>query len=242
MALLEVDDLCAGYGLLQAVRGVSLRLDEGERVALVGANGAGKTTLLRSIAGGHPVTSGMVRFDGTDVTHLPAHRRVRQGIALVPEGRRLFPELTVEENLQVAATSGRSGHWDIETVLRTFPILEPIRRQRASTLSGGQQQTAAIARAMMTNPRLLLLDEVSLGLSPIAVDTVYTSLGELAGAATTMVLVEQDLTRAMAFADRVLCVLEGQLVLEGQAAELTREQVTAAYFGLEARRAPDDAT
>ena len=238
MSLLEVDRLEAGYGLLQAVRGISLTLDEGERVALVGANGAGKTTLLRSIAGAHPVAGGSLHFDGIDVTHVPAHRRVRQGIALVPEGRRLFPDLTVEENLQVAATSGRPGQWNLRTVLDAFPILGPLRRQRASTLSGGQQQTAAIARALMTNPRLLLLDEVSLGLAPVAVETVYDSLGQLTAAGTTMILVEQDLTRALAFTDRVLCLLEGQVVLEGQAGSVTREQVTAAYFGLDQKAGP----
>ena len=238
MSLLEVDRLEAGYGLLQAVRGISLTLDEGERVALVGANCAGKTTLLRSIAGAHPVAGGSLHFDGIDVTHVPAHRRVRQGIALVPEGRRLFPDLTVEENLQVAATGGRPGQWNLRTVLDAFPILGPLRRQRASTLSGGQQQTAAIARALMTNPRLLLLDEVSLGLAPVAVETVYDSLGQLTAAGTTMILVEQDLTRALAFTDRVLCLLEGQVVLEGQAGSVTREQVTAAYFGLDQKAGP----
>ncbi len=138
----------------------------------------------------------------------------------------------MEENLLVAASSRRSGHWTVETVFDAFPILGPLRRQRASTLSGGQQQTAAIARALMTNPRLLLLDEVSLGLSPVAVGTVYDSLRQLTASGTTMVLVEQDLARAMAFADRVICLLEGQVVLEGRARALTREQVTEAYFGL----------
>lgn len=238
MTLLALDGIEAGYGLLRAVRDVALSLEEGERVALVGANGAGKTTLLRSIAGAHPISAGSITFDGSDVTHLAAHRRVRLGIALVPEGRRLFPELTVEENLRVAQSSGRPGQWNVETIFDTFSILAPLRKQRASTLSGGQQQAAAIARALMTNPRLLLLDEVSLGLSPVAVATVYESLARLTATGTSMILVEQDLTRAMAFSDRVVCVLEGQIVLTGPSGELTREQVTAAYFGLRHKADP----
>jgi branched-chain amino acid transport system ATP-binding protein len=235
MSLLEVDRLVARYGLLTAVREVSLTVAEGERVALVGANGAGKTTLLRTIAGAHPASSGRVVFDGTDITGVPAHKRVPLGIALVPEGRRLFPDLTVEENLLVAAGHARAGHWSVPVVVDAFPMLAPLLGQRASTLSGGQQQAAAIARSLMTNPRLLLLDEVSLGLSPVAVHAVYESLAGLEGSGTTVVLVEQDLGRALSFADRVLCVLEGEIVLEGPAHSLTREQITAAYFGLGGR-------
>ncbi len=167
-----------------------------------------------------------------DISGLPAYRRVPLGIALVPEGRRLFPGLTVEENLLVAAGHARPGRWTLPVVLDAFQMLGPLLGQRASTLSGGQQQAAAIARALVTNPRLLLLDEVSLGLSPVAMQAVYESLRSLEGSGTTVVLVEQDLTRAMAFADRVLCVLEGRIVLEGAADMLTREQVTEAYFGL----------
>jgi branched-chain amino acid transport system ATP-binding protein len=232
MSLLEVTDLEARYGLLQAVRGVSFDVADGERMALVGANGAGKTTLLRVIAGAHAAAAGSVRFDGQDVTTVPAYRRVRQGVALVPEGRRLFPDLTVEENLLVAGARARPGPWALRTVLDAFPTLKPLRTQRASTLSGGQQQATAIARALMTNPRLLLLDEVSLGLAPMAVDAVYSSLQGLGREGTTVVLVEQDLARAIRFSDRLLCMLEGSVVLEGRADALTREQVTEAYFGL----------
>jgi branched-chain amino acid transport system ATP-binding protein len=232
VSLLTVESLEVQHGLLRAVREVSLEVEEGETLALVGANGAGKTTLLRALAGAHRPAAGRILFDGDDITRLPAYTRVGRGIALVPEGRRLFPALTVEENLLVARASGRSGTWDVERVIEAFPILAPLRQKRAATLSGGEQQATAIGRALMTNPRLLLLDEVSLGLAPIAVDAVYRSLEtQLAGGAT-LVLVEQDLARAMRVAGRVSCMLEGRIVLEGRTGELTREQITEAYFGM----------
>lgn len=233
MSLLSVQDLGVWHGLLQAVRDVSLTVDKSEVIALVGANGAGKTTLLRAIAGAHIPETGTVLFNGTDVTHLPAHKRAGIGIALVPEGRRLFGQMTVQENLLIARSARRQGHWTIETVMQAFPQLVPRRRAKAGTLSGGEQQAVAIGRALMTNPDLLLLDEVSLGLSPLAVDRVYDSIRELMKAGATVVLVEQDLNRAMAVADRVFCMLEGRIVLEGRAKELTRETITEAYFGLE---------
>ena len=209
MTLLEVSGLEVRHGLLNAVRGVSLNMRAGETLALVGANGAGKSTLLRAIAGAHPRPSaGSVVFDGEDVTQLRAHRRVRRGIALVPEGRHLFASLTVEENLLVAA---RPGHWTVERVVEAFPLLRERRRHRAATLSGGERQATAIGRALMTNPRLLLLDEVSLGLAPIVVRALYAELPRIIEA---------------------VCMLEGRIVLEGAAADLTREQVTEAYFGL----------
>jgi len=233
--MLAVDGLEARHGLLPAVRGVSLALAEGEKLALVGANGAGKTTFLRTLAGAHPAAAGTVRFDGTDVTALPAHRRVALGIALVPEGRRLFPDMTVVENLLVAGRHRRPGPWTVDTVLDAFPQLRPLRDRRAATLSGGEQQATAIGRALMTNPRLLLLDEVSLGLAPLAVEAVYRSLTRLIAGGATAILVEQDLGRAMQIADRVVCLLEGRIALAGPTAELTRERVTEAYFGLRAR-------
>ncbi|HST17955.1 MAG TPA: ABC transporter ATP-binding protein [Gaiellaceae bacterium] len=232
MTLLRVEAIDARHGLLQAVRDVSLDVEEGETLALVGANGAGKTTLLRTIAGSHRPAGGRIVFDGADVTRVRAHKRVRMGIALVPEGRRLFPRLTVEENLLVASAARRKGPWDVEAVLEVFPLLRPLRGARAASLSGGEQQATAIGRALMTNPRLLLLDEVSLGLAPVVVERVYASLAELAERGTTIVLVEQDIGRALAVSTRVVCMLEGRLVLEGPAREVTREQVTGAYFGL----------
>jgi len=166
------------------------------------------------------------------VTATPAHKRVGLGIALVPEGRRLFTGMTVQENLQVAGAHGRKGAWNFEAVLEAFPQLKPKLKARAGDLSGGQQQATAIGRALMTNPRLLLLDEVSLGLSPLAVDQVYLSLRGLMGGGTTIILVEQDLSRALSVATRIACMLEGSIVLEGAAGALNREQITAAYFGL----------
>lgn len=233
MSLLAVENLCARHGLLQAVRDVSLRAAEGEIVALVGANGAGKTTLLRTIAGSHRATSGRISYDGAEVAGLRANGRVHLGIALVPEGRRLFGNMTVEENLKVAGANGRRGRWTIATVLDAFPMLQPHLKRRCGELSGGQQQATAIGRALMTNPRVLLLDEVSLGLSPVAVNAVYESLQTVIGEGrTTIVLVEQDLSRVMRIASRIACMLEGRIVLEGKASELTREQITEAYFGL----------
>lgn len=231
-ALLSVERLDVRHGLLQAVREVSFEVAEGETLALVGANGAGKSTLLRAIAGAHRPAGGRIVFGDKEITRMSAHRRVRAGIALVPEGRRLFPELTVEENLRVATASRRAGHWSVDEVLEAFPLLQPLRRKRAGSLSGGEQQATAIGRALMTNPRLLLLDEVSLGLAPVVVEGVYSSLASLIEAGTTILLVEQDLSRAMTVADRVVCMLEGRVVLEGLRGQLTREQVTDAYFGL----------
>lgn len=231
MSLLEVRELDCRYGLLQAVRGVSFELAPGETVALIGANGAGKTTLMRAIAGAHRQRGGSVVFDGVDVTRLPAHRRVDLGIALVPEGRRLFPGLTVEENLRVAAAR-RRGPWKVDSVLEVFPLLRPRRRTAAVNLSGGEQQAVAIGRALMSNPRLLLLDELSLGLAPVVVDAVYRSLASILEGGATVLLVEQDLTRALDVAGRVICLLEGRVVLEGAAASLDRDRLVSAYFGL----------
>ncbi len=236
MTLLGVEQLEARHGLLQAVRGVSFGVDAGETLALVGANGAGKTTLLRTIAGAHKPAAGRISFDGVDVTATPAYARLRTGIALVPEGRRLFAGMTVKENLLLAAAYGRSGHWSLEAVLEAFPLLQRRLNSRAGNLSGGEQQATAIGRALMTNPKLLLLDEVSLGLAPIAVEAVYRSLRGLITGGTTIVLVEQDIGRALSVATRIMCMLEGRIILQGVAKEMTREQVTEAYFGLQRSR------
>ena len=232
MSVLAVERLDVRHGLLQAVRDVSFSVERGETLALVGANGAGKTTLLRAIAGAHLPAGGRILLGDADITLVPAHRRVGMGVALVPEGRRLFAEMTVEENLLLGKTSGRAGDWTVERVLEMFPNLRPRRRARAGNLSGGEQQATAIGRALMTNPEILLLDEVSLGLSPLVVDRVYASLQALIDSGTTIVLVEQDLSRAMDVADRVLCMLEGRVVLERGKADVSREEIMQAYFGL----------
>jgi branched-chain amino acid transport system ATP-binding protein len=232
VTVLEVEDIDSRHGLLQAVRGVSFSVERGETVALVGANGAGKTTLLRTIAGAHRPAAGRIRFEGADITEVPGHRRVGMGIALVPEGCWLFGELTVEENLLVAASHRRAGRWNLGTVLDAFPILKPLRRRAAANLSGGEQQAVAIGRALISNPRLLLLDEVSLGLAPVAVEAVYRSLETVLSEGATVLLVEQDLGRAMDVAGRVICMLEGRIVLEGATKALSRERITTAYLGL----------
>lgn len=232
MTLLSIEQLEARHGLLQAVRGVTINITAGETLALVGANGAGKTTLLRTIAGAHKAAAGRIVFEGVDVTAVPAYARLRTGIALVPEGRRLFTEMTARENLLVAAAHSRPGPWNLDAVIEAFPMLRQRLDSRAGNLSGGEQQATAIGRALMTNPKLLLLDEVSLGLAPIAVEAVYRSLATLIVGGTTIVLVEQDIGRVLGVAARVACMLEGRIILEGDAKDVTREQVTEAYFGL----------
>ncbi|MGR4842465.1 ABC transporter ATP-binding protein [Rhizobium sp. LARHSG275] len=232
MSLLSIRDLDVRHGLLQAVRGVSFDLAKSEVLALVGANGAGKTTLLRSIAGAHLPSSGRVLLNDEDLAAVPSHKRIAKGIALVPEGRRLFSQMTVEENLLLGKTSGRKGEWNIDRILDAFPNLKPRRHAKTGHLSGGEQQATAIGRALMSNPDILLLDEVSLGLSPLVVDRVYAQLQALLTSGTTIVLVEQDLARAMSVASRVICMLEGRIVLDRPAADVTRAAVTQAYFGL----------
>ncbi len=242
--VLEARALRATHGQLVAVREVSLSLARGEAVALIGANGAGKTTLLRCLAGVHAAAGGQVCLDGEDVTAWPAHRRVKRGLALVPEGRRLFGDMTVRENLRVAdehrgSRTGGASHWTLQRVLDALPMLADILERPAAALSGGQRQAAAIARALMTDPEVLLLDEVSLGLSPLVVEEVYANLRQLRQAAgTTLLLVEQDLSRALAIADRVVCLREGRVVLEARRGDVSRAQVTEAYFGVAHDPAP----
>ena len=233
MPLLEVRDLTVRHGQLQALTGVSLAVEAGETLAIIGANGAGKSTLLRTIAGLHAPAAGSVLVEGRDVTRLRPHRRVAEGIVLVPEGRRLFPSLTVEENLLVGAhRDRRAGAWGLARVLELFPWMGERRRQLTVQLSGGEQQAVAIGRALMANPRVLLLDEVSLGLAPAVVRRLYDLLPELLRSGVTVLLVEQDVSHALRVADRAQCLLEGRTTLEGRPSELTAAQVEAAYFGL----------
>jgi branched-chain amino acid transport system ATP-binding protein len=233
VTLLEVDRVASFYGDFQALFEVSLRVAEGETVAVIGANGAGKSTLLRTVAGLQGRGRGSVAFDGRPLDGVPTHRRLGLGIALVPEGRRIFPSLTVEENLRVGVVRDRAGRWDLGAVLELFPALADKRRRPGTLLSGGEQQMLAIGRALMANPRLLLLDEVSLGLAPLVVRRIYQTLPEITGGGATVILVEQDIGQALAAADRVYCLLEGRVALQGRPAELTREQITDAYFGLQ---------
>jgi branched-chain amino acid transport system ATP-binding protein len=229
--LLELDGVDAFYGDFQALFGVSVEVDEGETLAIIGANGAGKSTLLATAAGLLQPAAGEVRFDGVPMRRQPAHRRVSLGIALVPEGRRIFPSLTVEENLRLGARTGRKGPWTLRRVYDLFPLLEGLRDRWGDGLSGGEQQALAIGRALMSNPRLLLLDELSLGLAPLVIETLYDVIGSIAEEGTTLVLVEQDVTRALDAADRAYCLLEGRVSLHGPTSGLTREQVVEAYFG-----------
>lgn len=230
-AALTLTDLVGRHGQLQAVKGLTLSVASKDVLAVIGANGAGKTTLMRMIAGLHPVAEGSILLHGAPVTAMPAHDRVKAGIALSPEGRRLFGDMTVAENLIIAAENGRKGDWTLATVCDAFPQLTPLLSRPAAGLSGGQRQAVAIGRALIANPSVLLLDEVSLGLSPVAVEGLYASLTGLKGHVTLLV-VEQDLTRAMEFASHLICMAEGVLELEGPPASLTRQQITDAYFGI----------
>jgi|TARA_B110000967_G_scaffold196155_1_gene226433 branched-chain amino acid transport system ATP-binding protein len=229
---LKIQNLDVQHGQLKAVRNLSLTVQTGEVVALIGANGAGKTTLLGSIAGVHRATSGSILLNGQDITGIPSHKRVQAGLALVPEGRKLFTEMTIEENLRLGSTSARPGYWTVDNVLEVFPNLIKRRHSKTGLLSGGEQQATAIGRALMSNPEILILDEVSLGLSPLVVNQVYDSLKRLLETDTTIILVEQDLTRAMKVASRAVCMLEGEIILNKQMSEVSREEITDAYFGL----------
>ncbi len=230
--ILELRDLVVYHGQLRALDGISLRVLPGEVYAIIGANGAGKSTLLRTVAGLHHPTTGSIRFDGKDVTGLRPERRATRGIVMVPEGRRLFESLSVEENLQVGATYARPGPWTIDRVYETFGWMRERRRQLAAQLSGGEQQTVAIGRALVANPRMLLLDELSLGLAPVVVQRIYGMLPQILATGLTVLLVEQDVSQALRVATHIHCLLEGRTTLEGRPADVTADQVEAAYFGL----------
>jgi branched-chain amino acid transport system ATP-binding protein len=230
--LLEVRDLTVHHGQLRALHSVSLLLPAGQVYAVIGANGAGKSTLLRAIAGLDRPTSGCVLLDGADVTRMRPERRVAAGIVLVPEGRRLFPSLTVEENLLVGAAYARPGPWHPGRVYELFGWMAQRRGQRAAQLSGGEQQAVAIGRALVANPRVLLLDELSLGLAPVVVRQIYALLPGLLASGVTVLLVEQDVSQALRVATRIHCLLEGRTTLEGPPGELTAAGLESAYFGL----------
>ncbi|MBQ2792496.1 MAG: ABC transporter ATP-binding protein [Oscillospiraceae bacterium] len=235
MALLEVKDLQVYYGVIQALKGINFEVNEGEIVTLIGANGAGKTTTMQSIIGLIPSRSGSVLFDGQDITKMPCHKIVHLGMAQVPEGRRIFQELTVYENLLMGGFSQKDKSVikaDIEGIYERFPRLSERRNQIAGTLSGGEQQMLAMGRAMMSHPKLLLLDEPSMGLSPLLVDQVFEIIKDFRNSGTTVLLVEQNAGKSLAISDRAYVLELGQIVLSGTGAELAAsDEVKKAYLG-----------
>jgi branched-chain amino acid transport system ATP-binding protein len=232
MTLLEVSGLNAFYGDLQAIQSLDFKVAEKESVALLGANGAGKSTFLRSLVGLIETRSGAIRFAGHDISTAEAEEIARLGLGMVPEGRMLFDTLTVEENLLMGMLTRRAGAWTLRRVFDLFPVLEERRDARPAQLSGGQQQMVAIGRALMANPRLLLCDEISLGLAPVVVDQIYRSFADIRAEGTALVLVEQDVKRAYAAADRVYCLLKGRVSLNAAAREVSLAKLTQAYFGM----------
>ena len=233
-ALLTLSGLDAHYGDFQALYGLDMSIGEGEVIAIIGANGAGKTTLMRSISGLLKNRADGVRYRGQAIGALRADQVAELGIALVPEGRQLFPSLSVEENLMIGGKVGRPGHWSLQTVYDLFPILEERRHQASTSLSGGQQQMVAIGRALMANPDLILFDEISLGLAPVIIRQIYDALPGIVGQGMTAMIVEQDIAQALKVSSRVYCLQEGRISLEGATGDVTHDQITAAYFGMDA--------
>lgn len=232
MKLLQVKGLEAYYGDFQALFGIEFSLDPGETVAIIGSNGAGKSTFMSSLTGLLSSESEQILLNDFPIGHLPANEIVGLGIALVPEGRRLFKSLSVEENLRIGATCKREGPWSLDRVYKLFPILRERRHKPSTDLSGGQQQMVAIGRALMSNPDILLCDELSLGLAPVIVREIYELLPEVKAEGTSIVIVEQDIGQAMAVSDRIYCFQEGRVSLSGKPSEFTREQISTAYFGV----------
>lgn len=236
MAILEVKDLNVYYGVIQALKGISFEVNEGEIVTLIGANGAGKTTTMQSIMGLIPSQGGTVKFDGSDITHTPCHKIVHMGMTQVPEGRRVFQELTVYENLLMGAYAQKDKNGikqNVEEIYTYFPRLGERRNQVAGTLSGGEQQMLAMGRAMMSHPKLLMLDEPSMGLSPLLVDEVFDIIvNTFNKAGTTILLVEQNAGKSLAISDRAYVLENGSIVLSGTGKELMQsEEVKKAYLG-----------
>lgn len=231
MSLCSVRGLSAGYGDFKVLFEIDLEIREGQAMAIIGANGAGKTTLLRSITGILRAPANSINFAGRPIAGLPPHSIVALGIAMVPEGRCLFPSLSVEENLMIGAHAGRQGPWTLQRVFALFPALSQRRRTAATLLSGGQQQMVAIGRALMSNPRLLLCDEISLGLAPLVIKSIYEAFPAIRAEGTTLLVVEQDIGRALAMADTVTCLQEGRVTLVGPPKQFSRADITAAYFG-----------
>ncbi|RBP02203.1 branched-chain amino acid transport system ATP-binding protein [Roseiarcus fermentans] len=231
MSLCSVRRLSVGYGDFKVLFDIDLDIDEGQAMAMIGANGAGKTTLLRAITGLLKAPDDSIKFAGRPIAGTPPHAIVALGVAMVPEGRCLFPSLSVEENLLVGAHAKRRGPWTLQRVYDLFPALLQRRRAPVELLSGGQQQMVAIGRALMSNPRLLLCDEVSLGLAPIVIKSIYCAFPAILAEGTTILVVEQDIGRAIAMADTVTCLQEGKVTLAGPPKQFSRADITAAYFG-----------
>jgi len=230
--LLETHSLTANYGQFRALFGVDIAVAAGECVAIIGANGAGKSTLMRSITGVIRNEPGMVLHQGQPIGALSSADVMKRGVAMVPEGRRLFPSLTVEENLLIGGQARKApGPWNLASVYDLFPILGERRNSSGVALSGGQQQMVAIGRALMSNPELLLCDEISLGLAPVVIRDIYAALPKVRYAGAAIVVVEQDIGKALAVADRVYCMMEGRVTLVAKASEVTRQEIHAAYFG-----------
>ena len=232
MSLLEIENVSVYYEDFQALYDLNISIDEGEIFACIGANGAGKSTMLKTVAGVLKPRRGRILFDGQPVDHMPPFKRVELGISSVPEGRRVFPSLTVHENLLIGAYRNRKGPWTTDTIYELFPLLVPLRKRQASGLSGGEQQALAIGRALMANPRLILMDEVSLGLAPVVIKRIYEAFPILLGNGCTILVVEQDVQHVLTVATHVACFLEGRIALQGVPSELSNEQITAAYFGV----------
>ena len=233
--VLSTHALSAGYGDFQALFGVDFHMNEGEVISLIGANGAGKSTFLKSILGLIPAARNMVRFQGQEVGGTPAHIMVRKGLAMVPEGRRLFVGMSVEDNMRVAIDNARvpesDGQWSREKLFELFPILGEKRKQPVEDLSGGQQQMVAISRALLSQPRVLLCDEISLGLAPKVIREIYAALPEITAAGTAILLVEQDVSLAKKASNRLYCMLEGRITLSGASDDISRDAIAQAYFG-----------
>jgi branched-chain amino acid transport system ATP-binding protein len=232
MSLVETTKLSAFYGDFQALFGVDFHAEAGKATAIIGANSAGKSTFMRALAGFQSPAPETIRFDGEPIGGLKPSRVVAKGIALVPEGRRLFPSLTVEENLKIGAYSGRSGAWTLRRVYELFPVLGERRSSPGTALSGGQQQMVAIGRALMSNPRLLMCDEISLGLAPVVIKDIYAALPSILAEGISVIIVEPDIGQALSVAEDVYCFRGGRISLEGKASQLSRDAISAAYFGV----------
>lgn len=230
--ILQIQNMDSHYGDFQALYNVSMQVNEGEVISVIGANGAGKTTLMRSVSGLLKTLPTSVIWKGQEIGHLRADQVAHLGIALVPEGRLLFPSLSVEENLIIGGQAGRKGPWDLRRIYDLFPILEERRNVPSTALSGGQQQMVAIGRALMSNPDLLLMDEISLGLAPVIIRSIYEALPGIVGEGLSAVVVEQDIAKALSVSARVYCLQEGRVSLEGASDSVAREDISRAYFGV----------